>query len=139
MTTHKTLSRKPPFYQYSLDIQIQSALTRKEPPRRPGPPDKGSDDETDDWDYDDEQDWDDIDDQAWDMIEKCCAPEPEDRLKLPAIKELIVDMQIWDDRPAAKAGFGTEILELKSKREVDLDRVRDLLGEIHVGCRWLLK
>jgi hypothetical protein len=108
-------------------------LARKEPLKRPGLPDRYPDDEFWDDDDDDEQDWDDIDDQWWNVVEKCCAPEPEDRLTIPAIKKLLVDMKIWDDRPPAKPlEVDPEVLKLTSNREVDLRRAGDLTEEVQV-------
>ncbi|KAF5361837.1 hypothetical protein D9756_002615 [Leucocoprinus leucothites] len=129
---YEVLSQQVPYYQYSRDIQISAALARKELPRRPGTidPNTASKTSDDDWDDDEEEDWDEIDDQAWNLITRCCAPEPEDRLKPMAIEELIVDMKVWDDRPAAKAVVGTEISKLRANPEIDLNRVGELLDKL---------
>ncbi|KAF5357827.1 hypothetical protein D9756_001387 [Leucocoprinus leucothites] len=123
---YETLSRQVPYYQYAQNVQVSAALARKEVPRRPGSvnPAERSDD---DWDDDEDDDWDEIDDQAWGLITKCCAPEPEDRLSTSAVQELIIDMKVWDDRPAAKAVLGTEISKLRANPEIDLNRVGELL------------
>ncbi|KAJ3560817.1 hypothetical protein NP233_g10585 [Leucocoprinus birnbaumii] len=91
--TFETLSRKPPYYQYS-NVQIISVLFRKLPPKRPGAPKErernGSDSDEEDWSSDGEEedkDFDPLDDQMWSLIMKCCKPEPEDRLGLVAIQE----------------------------------------------------
>ncbi|KAF5353883.1 hypothetical protein D9756_007269 [Leucocoprinus leucothites] len=120
----KVLSRKVPYHEYKLSIQVQAALARKDPPKRPGSLDIGRGEELNDdnWDEDDEEDWDEIDDRSWNLISKCCAPEPEVRLGVPGIQELLVDMKIWDERPTAKPVLGAEIYKLRSNPSVDLDR-----------------
>ncbi|KAJ3571074.1 hypothetical protein NP233_g3990 [Leucocoprinus birnbaumii] len=130
--TIQTLSRLPPYYQYSRDFQISAALGRKEPLKRPLPSgDKGGDDTDDDLDWDDEdEDFDEIDDQGWRLITKCCAPEPGDRVKTGSILELIVDMKVWDERPTANAVLGAELSTLRDNSEVNLDRVGELLDEL---------
>ncbi|KAF5354692.1 hypothetical protein D9756_005497 [Leucocoprinus leucothites] len=128
---YEVLSRKLPYYQYAQNVQISAALARKEPPKRPGAADHNDKGESDDFDWDDdEEDWDAIDDQAWSLITKCCTPEPEDRLTIPGIQELIKDMKIWDDRPTAKAVPGTEIFGVQSAPAIDLNRVGQLLDQI---------
>lgn len=134
---YEVLSRKLPYYQYAQNIQVSAALARKEPPKRPGAQGR-KDSEKDDLDRDEDEgedededeDWDMIDDQAWNLITKCCTPEPEDRLNISGIQELIKDMKIWDDRPAGKVNLGTELLGLRSASEVDLNRVGELLDVI---------
>ncbi|KAF5361875.1 hypothetical protein D9756_002591 [Leucocoprinus leucothites] len=132
LTCDKVLTRQLPYYQYAQTVQVSAALARKELPKRPGSGDRNAIDESndDDWDDDDEEDLDEIDDQAWGLITKCCAPQPEDRLKTAAIQELIVDMKIWDDRPATKAILGTEISKLRANPEIDLNRVGELLDQL---------
>ncbi|KAF5362327.1 hypothetical protein D9756_002589 [Leucocoprinus leucothites] len=129
---YEILSREVPYYQYAQTVQVSAALARKELPKRPGSTSRNTVNEANDndWDDDDDEDWDEIDDQAWDLIIKCCKPEPEDRLKTPAIQELIVDMKIWDDRPAAKGVFGTEISKLRTSPEINLNRVGELLDKL---------
>ncbi|KAF5354620.1 hypothetical protein D9756_005574 [Leucocoprinus leucothites] len=125
------LSRKLPYYQYAQNVQVSTALARKEPPKRPGVADHNSKGISDDFDWDDdEEDWDAIDDQAWSLVARCCAPEPEDRLGVLGIQELIKDMKIWDDRPAAKAVPGTEIFAVQSTPVIDLNRVGELLDQL---------
>ncbi|KAJ3561616.1 hypothetical protein NP233_g10087 [Leucocoprinus birnbaumii] len=128
---YQTLSRLPPYYQYSRDIQISAALGRKEPLKRPATVShiKGGDDTSDDSDCDDE-DFDEIDHQGWKLITKCCSPEPQDRPKTSLILELIVDMKVWDERPAANFVLGAEISKLREDTEIDLNRVGKLLGEL---------
>ncbi|KAF5361876.1 hypothetical protein D9756_002592 [Leucocoprinus leucothites] len=130
---YEVLSQRLPYYQYAQTVQVSAALARKELPKRPSPADSNATDKTDDDDFDDdeEEDWDEIDDNAWNLITKCCAPEPEDRFDTPAVQELIVDMKIWDDRPAAKAVFGAEISKLRANPEIDLTRVAELLDQLH--------
>ncbi|KAJ3563796.1 hypothetical protein NP233_g8706 [Leucocoprinus birnbaumii] len=128
---YQALSRKPPYYQYSRDLQVVAALSRKEPLKRPTPAETGDDDEND-WDVEVDDDWDPIDDQSWTLITKCCAPEPGDRLKIPAAQELIADMKVWDDRPAMKAVPGADIFKLRFKPDIDLNRVGEILDKIQV-------
>ncbi|KXN85808.1 hypothetical protein AN958_10815 [Leucoagaricus sp. SymC.cos] len=125
------LSRKPPFYQYKMEVQIIAALTRKEVPKRPGLSDD-DDAEKDEFDWDDDikQDYDAIDDQAWSLIVKCCAPEPEDRPDIARVRELVVDLKIRDDRPVSKNVPGAEIMKSRVEPRIDLDRVEELIGEI---------
>lgn len=135
---YEVLSRKLPYYQYRQNIQVSAALARKELPKRPGSTISeavnGTDeDHWDDDDDDDEEDWDTINDQAWDLITKCCAPEPDDRLKIPAIQELIADMKVWDDRPPVQALPEAEISKLRSTSEIDLNRVGELLDQVQVA------
>ncbi|KAF5361874.1 hypothetical protein D9756_002590 [Leucocoprinus leucothites] len=130
---YEVLSRQVPYHQYAQTVQVSAALARKELPRRPGSTanQNPNDDQVgDDWDDSDEDDWDEIDDQAWNLITGCCAPEPEDRLDTSAIQELIVDMKIWDDRPAAKPALGIEVAKLRVKSEIDLNRVGELLDKL---------
>ncbi|KXN81652.1 hypothetical protein AN958_04057 [Leucoagaricus sp. SymC.cos] len=72
---YEVLSHKEPYYEYEYEVQIIAALSRKEPPTRPGTTTDSV--EKDDWDDDFDQDWDTIDDQAWSLIMECCTPEPE--------------------------------------------------------------
>ncbi|KXN81648.1 hypothetical protein AN958_04070 [Leucoagaricus sp. SymC.cos] len=127
----QTLSRKPPYYQYSSDIQIFAALSRKERPKRPGSTDD-DDEERDEYDWDDDlkQNYDAIDDQAWDLIVECCAPKPEDRPGIARIRELVVDLKIHDDRPAPKDVPGAEIMKSRVESKIDLNRVEELFDQI---------
>lgn len=126
----QALSRKPPYYQYSRDFQVVAALSRREFLKRPSPIEV--DDDDDNWDLEFDDDWDPIDDQTWTMITKCCAPEPGDRLKVPAVQELIVDMKVWDDRPAMKAVPGADIFKLRFKPDINLVRVGEILDQLQV-------
>ncbi|KAJ3560252.1 hypothetical protein NP233_g10964 [Leucocoprinus birnbaumii] len=130
---YEVLSRKAPYHQYKIDVQVVAALGRKEPPKRPSPIDHdGIDEDEDDWDeLELDEDWDVIDDQGWNLIVKCCASEPEDRVKIPTIRELLADMRIWDDRPPIKAVPGADIFKLRLTSEVDLDRAGEVLNELH--------
>jgi hypothetical protein len=114
---------------------VIAALARGETPRRPGSKnaDPEFDEDEDGWDEDeDEDDWDEIDDSDWTLIMKCFVPRPQDRLQCSAIQELIVDMNIWDDRPIEKGLPGAEILKLRSNSEIHLDRVDKALSQIQV-------
>ncbi|KXN89682.1 Mitogen-activated protein kinase kinase kinase 5 [Leucoagaricus sp. SymC.cos] len=125
------LSRKPPFYQYQLEVQIIAALTRKEVPKRPGFSDE-DDAEKDEFDWDDDikQDYDAIDDQAWSLVVKCCAPEPEDRPDIARIRELVVDLKIHDDRPVPKDVPGAGIMKSRVEPKINLNRVEELFDQI---------
>ncbi|KAF5353889.1 hypothetical protein D9756_007267 [Leucocoprinus leucothites] len=125
----EVLSRKVPYHEYKLSIQVQAALARKDPPKRPGSIGLNEGDELND-DEDDEEDWDEIDDRAWNLITKCCAPDPEDRLHVLGIQELLADMKIWDERPTAKPVFGAEIYKRRSNPSIDLNRVSEVLDRV---------
>jgi serine/threonine protein kinase len=127
----KVLSRKVPYYEYQLDAQVLAALFRGQLPKRPGPT-KNDNDEDDDWDEIDEKDWDDLDDSTWGWIMKCIMSKPEDRPSASRIQELIVDMRVWDSRPAAKGVPGAEILKQKSNIEVNLNRAGTILDQLQV-------
>ncbi|KXN84534.1 Cytokinesis protein sepH [Leucoagaricus sp. SymC.cos] len=129
---YEVLSRKEPYYEYKYEVQIVAALSRKQPPMRPGTSADNTE-EKDDWDDDFDQDWDTIDDQAWNLILKCCTPEPENRPNIATVKELVIDLKIWDDRPAAKTIPGAEILKLWSEPKIDLARVEELLDQLQVS------
>ncbi|KXN81654.1 Ribosomal protein S6 kinase alpha-5 [Leucoagaricus sp. SymC.cos] len=126
---YEVLSRKEPYYEYKYEVQIIAALSRKELPTRPGTTTNDVE-EKDDWDDDFDQDWDTIDDQAWSLITRCCTPEPENRPNMSIVKELVKDLKIWDDRPAAKTIPGAEILKLRSEPKIDLVRVEELLDQL---------
>ncbi|KAJ3564997.1 hypothetical protein NP233_g7926 [Leucocoprinus birnbaumii] len=126
---YEALSRKLPYYQYSRDFQVVGALSRKEVPKRPSPVEADDEDENN-WDLEVDDDWDPISDQAWNLITKCCTPEPGDRLKIPAIQELIADMKVWDDRPTMKAVPGADIFKLRFKPDINLDRVGEILDKL---------
>ncbi|KXN85811.1 Dual specificity protein kinase pyk3 [Leucoagaricus sp. SymC.cos] len=128
---YEVLSRKPPYYQYKSEVQIIAALTRMEMPKRPGSTDD-NDAEKDEygWDDDIEEDYDAIDDQMWSLIVKCCASEPEARPDIVNVQELVVDMKIYDDRPAVKDAPGANILKSRVNPKIDLTRVEELFNEI---------
>ncbi|KXN81653.1 Serine/threonine-protein kinase CTR1 [Leucoagaricus sp. SymC.cos] len=126
---YEVLSRKEPYYEYKYEVQIIAALSRKEPPTRPGTTTDNVE-EKDDWDDDFDQDWDTIDDQVWSLIMGCCTPEPENRPNISTVKELVIDLKIWDDRPAAKTVIGAEILKLRSNLKINLTRVEELLDQL---------
>ncbi|KAJ3576458.1 hypothetical protein NP233_g414 [Leucocoprinus birnbaumii] len=128
---YQALSQKSPYYQYSRDFQVVGALSRRELLKRPSPVE--IDDDGINWDAETDDNWDPIDDQAWTLITKCCVAEPGDRLKLPAIQELIADMAVWDDRPAMKAVPGADIFKLRFKPDINLDRVGELLDRLQVS------
>jgi hypothetical protein len=127
----KVLSRKLPYFEYGLEVQIIGALSRGQLPKRPGSASDTTDEE-EDWDEFDEPDWDEIDDPSWSLITRCCAPKPEGRLSAPRIEELIVDLKMWDARPEAKETPGLHLL-LKSNIDVNLNRVGGLLNELQVS------
>jgi hypothetical protein len=115
----KVLSRKVPFYQYSQNAEIRSALSRGELPIRFVSTDDGVDE---------------IDDKSWDLITRCCALEPDDRPMLSDIQKWLANRDIQDNRPPAKPFPGAEIL--KSRRTfygVDISRAGDVLARIIVG------
>jgi hypothetical protein len=128
----KILSRKLPYYEYQLDAQVFSALFRGQLPRRPGLNINDNDDE-DDWDEINEKDWDDLDDTVWALIVMCLVPKPEDRPNGSRIRELILDMRVWDPRPDAKRIPGAEILKQGSNDDVDLNHVRGLLDHLQAS------
>jgi hypothetical protein len=111
------LSRKPPYYQYTEESEIVSALSRGEALRRPN----AADNEIDE-----------INDQFWDLIMRCCKPEPEDRLKLSEIQKFLGEMEIQDDRPEATGLPGAETLTLKPYPDINWDSVKRLLNQIQV-------
>ncbi|KAF5362148.1 hypothetical protein D9756_002541 [Leucocoprinus leucothites] len=132
---YETLSRRTPYYQYKLPVQVNAALTRKELPKRPiatkqNDADEASEMDDLNWDEEDDENWDTIDDQTWGLITRCCAPEPEDRPKIPGIQELIADMKIWDDRPAAKATSGVDVFKPVLDPEINLSRVGELFEKV---------
>ncbi|KAJ3566447.1 hypothetical protein NP233_g6998 [Leucocoprinus birnbaumii] len=100
----QTLSRKPPYYQYS-QMQVISALLQRDPPPRPGPinvsskPDDSrtrfdSDSDSDEFsDEEKDEDWDPIADNAWSLILQCCASQPSERLVIPEIQQAIKAIQ----------------------------------------------
>ncbi|KXN81902.1 Mitogen-activated protein kinase kinase kinase YODA [Leucoagaricus sp. SymC.cos] len=133
---YETLSRKSPYYQYSSEVQIFAALSRKELPKRPGSIDD-NDEERDEYDWDDDikQDCDAIDDQAWNLIVKCCAPQPKRRPSIVSVHELVIDLKIRDDRPAVKAAPGAGFLKSRVEPKIDLRRMDELLTIVQVLSR----
>ncbi|KAJ3570469.1 hypothetical protein NP233_g4381 [Leucocoprinus birnbaumii] len=129
---YETFSRLPPYYQYASIVQVSVALSRKETPKRPGLAEskEGEEARGDDWGCDEEDDFDEIDDQAWGLITKCCTAEPGDRPGVSTVRELIIDMKVWDDRPASKAALGADLSKLRQNPTIDLYRVGKLLDEI---------
>ncbi|KAJ3571101.1 hypothetical protein NP233_g3972 [Leucocoprinus birnbaumii] len=126
---YETISRLPPYFQYTSIVQISVALARKEIPKRPGPVENNAGDgaSEDGSDFSEAEDCDEIDDLAWNLITKCCEPEPGNRPGISAIREFIVDMKIWDDRSVPKIALGTEISKLRQDPVINLDRVGELL------------
>jgi hypothetical protein len=111
-------SRRAPFYQYSQDTHIRSALSQGELPARPLSTDDGVGE---------------IDDFSWDLIIKCCALEPDDRPTLSDIQKWLANLGIEDDRPPAKPSPGAEILKLRySHPGVDIEHMGDILARIKV-------
>ncbi|KXN89686.1 Tyrosine-protein kinase CSK [Leucoagaricus sp. SymC.cos] len=131
------LSRKAPYYQYQMKVQIIAALTRKEVPKRPSSADDDDGEEKDDYDWDDDikQDYDAIDDQAWSLIVKCCVPEPENRLNISSVQELVIDMKIHNNQPGSKAIPGTEILKLRVEPKINLTHVEELLDQVQAKVK----
>ncbi|KAJ3563267.1 hypothetical protein NP233_g9050 [Leucocoprinus birnbaumii] len=111
------------------DVWAFGCLCYQELPKRPSPIEINNDDENN-WDVEVDDNWDPIDDQAWTLITNCCTPEPGDRLKVPAVQELIADMKVWDDRPVMKAAPGADIFKLHFKPDIDLDSVGEILAEL---------
>ncbi|KXN84851.1 Serine/threonine-protein kinase HT1 [Leucoagaricus sp. SymC.cos] len=118
---YELLSRNPPYYQYKTDVQIFSALNRKEISKRPS---------STDLDDDIEEDYDAIDDQAWSLIVKCCAHEPAARPDIANVQELVVDMKIHDYRPAVKDAPGADILKSRVNPKINLTRVEELFDQV---------
>ncbi|KAJ3564996.1 hypothetical protein NP233_g7925 [Leucocoprinus birnbaumii] len=110
-----------------LDSENFHALSRKSPYYHPV---EVNDEDENNWDLEVDDDWDPIDDQEWILITKCCAPEPGDRLKIPAIQELIADMKVWDNQPAMRAVPGADIFKLCFKPDINLDRVGEILDKL---------
>jgi hypothetical protein len=120
-TDVKVLSRKVPFYQYSQDTEIRSALSRGELPARPASTDDGANE---------------IDDESWDLIIKCCVPDPDDRFTLLDIRKWLSNLGIQDNRPPAKPLPGAEIMKLRETYHgVDIGRAGEVLAQIMVGRR----
>jgi serine/threonine protein kinase len=117
MILFKVLSRKLPYWQYAPK-EIKSAVLQGELPKRP---------------YRMDGDMDEIDDQAWDLITKCCAHDPQNRPEAPEVHDLIANMKIGDDRPEANCLFIPEVLALRSRPNVDFDRVKALLDPIQAS------
>jgi hypothetical protein len=112
-------SRMVPFYQYSQDAEIRSALCRGELPARPPSTDDGTGE---------------IDDLYWDLTTKCCALEPDDRPTLSEIQKWLTNLNIEDNRSPAKPLPGAEFLKLRNPHPgVNIERMADLLGRIKVG------
>jgi hypothetical protein len=111
---------------------VFSALFRGQLPKRPGSSINNNDEE-DDWDEIDEKDWDDLDDTVWALIVMCLAPKPEDRPSGSHIRELILDMKVWDPRPDGKRIPGAEILKQGSNNDVDLNCVGALLDYLQAS------
>jgi hypothetical protein len=109
---------------------VFSALFRGQLPRRPG---LNINDDDDDWDEIDDKDWDDLDDSVWALIVICLAPKPEDRPSGSRIRELILDMKVWDPRPGWKRIPGVEILRQGLNNDVDLNRVGALLDHLRAS------
>jgi hypothetical protein len=115
----KLFSRRVPFYQYSQDAQIRSALSRGELPARPLSTDDGASE---------------IDDLSWDLITKCCAPEPDKRPTLLDIQKWLANLSIEDNRSPAKPLPGAEILKLRYPHPgVNIECMGDILARIKVG------
>lgn len=115
----KALSGKAPFYQYSQDAEIRSALSRGELPVRPTSTDDGTDE---------------IDDLSWDLITRCCAQEPDDRFTLHDIQKRISYIGIQDNRSPARPLRGSEVLQLRTTEQgVDIARAGEVLTRVAVG------
>ncbi|KAJ3570473.1 hypothetical protein NP233_g4376 [Leucocoprinus birnbaumii] len=114
-------------------VQISVALARKEIPKRPGlaqnDAENGVNEDTLDFDEEAEE-CDEIDDQAWNLITTCCEPEPGSRPGISTIRQLIVDMKVWDDRPAPKTSFATEISKLREDQVISPDHIGELLSDL---------
>jgi hypothetical protein len=119
----KVLSEKVPFYQYTQDAEIRSALSRGEIPMRI----LSSDDSTSG-----------IDDASWELITRCCALQPDDRLTLPDIQKWVANQCPQDNRRPTKPLPGAEILQLCATHYgVDIARAREVLARIIVRYRCL--
>ncbi|KAJ3552963.1 hypothetical protein NP233_g12754 [Leucocoprinus birnbaumii] len=130
---YETISRLPPYFQYRSVVQISVALARKEIPKWPGlaqnDAENGVNEDTLDFDKEAEE-CDKIDDQAWNLITTCCEPEPGSRPDISTIQQLIVDMKVWDDRPAPKTSFATEISKLREDQVISPDHIGELLSDL---------
>ncbi|KXN84539.1 Cytokinesis protein sepH [Leucoagaricus sp. SymC.cos] len=127
---YEVLSHKAPYHEYKSEVQIMVALSHKEPPTRPGT--TTDMEEKDDRDDDFYQDWDTIDNQVWSLIMKCCNPEPEHQLNISTVKELVVDLKIWDDRPPMKSKVGVKFLNMWLDQKIDLNHVEELLNQVQL-------
>ena len=131
MLFYQTLSRKLPYYQYpAFGIAHYAIMKRGEFPKRPGVKDvrikEDSDEEEDVYADDPEEGCERIDEQTWAIIVQCFAPKPEDRPDIARVRELIVDLDIHDEREAPRVGTREEV-EVKN-----LHRVEELLAVIEV-------
>jgi serine/threonine protein kinase len=117
----KVLSKKVPYYKYIQDSQIRSALSQDELPIRPVSADSSTDE---------------IDDESWELIMRCCTLEPESRLKLADIQNLLKNLSLEDNRPVAKPLPGAEILKERYPYDaVDILRVGEILEKLKVSQR----
>ena len=127
----QTLSRKVPYYQYpNLDIQMLAMIAgREEAPKRPGV--KGEEDSDGESASDPEEGCEEIDDQTWAIIVQCFSPKPEDRPDIARIRELVVDLNIHDERQLPPWNKVRYLIEVKN-----LHRMEEIFDSIEV--RWNL-
>jgi serine/threonine protein kinase len=113
----KVLSRKLPYYEYVEKDEVESVVSRGEPPKRPSSSDN---------------DIDVIDDRVWELIIGCCRLKPEDRLTVPQIQKLLADLRIQDDRTDAPKLPGSAIMSLRKRPDIEWGHVKKILGQIQV-------
>jgi serine/threonine protein kinase len=115
----KVLSRKVPYYQYTENPHIRSALSRGEFPIRP---------------ISEEDDAGEINDDSWELIMQCCALEPENRPKLVDIQNWLRNISPEDNRPPAGPLPGAEILKQRYPYDVvDILRVGEIMERLRVS------
>jgi hypothetical protein len=113
----KVLSRRLPYHQYVEKDEVESLVSRGEPPKRPSSSDI---------------DIDMIEDRVWELIMGCCRLKPSDRLTVPQVQKLLADLRIQDNRSDAAKLPGAVIMSLRKRPDIDWDRTRQILGQIQV-------
>ncbi len=117
----QVLTNKLPFHQYKSDIQILSAMMRKETPRRP--------EQTDGEDSESSKE---LDEKVWGLLVRCWNYDPPRRPNCEAIQEALKDVGFQDTRPDATTKLETgssfwQAMREKSSYQVDYQRVAAIL------------